>query len=67
MSRNAVDLDFNVGGRQVRVRAMDAVGPEDVFENAMLAVLHKYKTGEDLLTPAPREIKDFILKQNLSI
>lgn len=67
MSRTTVDLDFSVGDRSVRVRAMDSVGPEDVFENAMLAVLHKYKTGEDLLTPAPREVKDFILKQNLSI
>lgn len=49
------------------VRVLDSVGPEDVYENAIHAVLHKFKTGEDLLQPAQRDVKDFIIRSNLQI
>lgn len=65
--RNEVVLRYNVNGRTVEVKAMDAVGPEDVYDIAIRAVLHRYKTGEDLWQPAPREVKDFIIKANLVI
>jgi hypothetical protein len=46
---------------------MDSVGPEDCFENALKGILHRYATGEDLVMPVPREVKDFMIKTNLFI
>lgn len=66
-TRTEAEITYSVGDRTVTVRAYDAVGPEDVYENAMLAVLHRFKTGEDALRPAPREVKDFVIKQGLFI
>jgi len=66
-TRTEAEIVYSVGDRTVTVRAYDAVGPEDVYENAMLAVLHRFKTGEDALRPAPREVKDFVIKQGLFI
>lgn len=65
--RNYIDRTFKVGDRLVTVRAMDSVGPEDCFENAMKSVIHRYVTGEDLTMPVPREIKDWIIRTNLFI
>lgn len=67
MPRTEATITYSVGDRTVTVRAFDAVGPEDVYENHFLAVLHRFKTGEDALRPAPREVKDFIIKQGLFI
>jgi len=67
MPRTEIEISYGVGDRTVTVKAMDSVGPEDVYENAMLAVLHRFKTGEDALKPARREVKDFIIKQGLFI
>jgi hypothetical protein len=67
MPRRQVETSYTVGDRTVTIVAMDAVGPEDVYSNAIQAVLHRYKTGEDLLMPAAREVKDFVLKTNLAI
>ena len=67
MARRQAVLRYTVGDRDVVITAMDSVGPEDVYSNAILATLHRYKTGEDLLMPAPREVKDFVLKTNLAI
>lgn len=67
MSRTEAKITYSVGDRTVTVRAFDAVGPEDIYENHFLAVLHRFKTGEDALRPAPREVKDFIIKQGLFI
>lgn len=66
-TRQSVTLRFKVGGRRVAVVAMDAVGVEDCYENLMKSVIHRYATGEDLTMPIPREIKDFIIRQNLSV
>lgn len=65
--RNIAVLRFVVGNRVVRVKAMDAVGPEDCLENLIESVLHRYVTGEDLTMPIPREVKDFIIRTNLAI
>lgn len=67
MARRQITTTYTVGDRTVTVVAMDAVGPEDVYQNAILATLHRFKTGEDLLQPTPREVKDFVLKTNLDI
>lgn len=66
-TRTEATLDFYVGERRVTIKAMDAVGPEDVYENMMKAVMHRYITGEEALTHAPREVKDFIIRTNLSV
>lgn len=67
MSRQEITLKFKVGQRRVSVKAMDAVGVEDCYEMLAKSVIHRYATGEDLTMPVPREVKDFILRQNLSI
>jgi hypothetical protein len=65
--RNVVSINIKVGNRMVTIQAMDSVGPEDCFENALKGVLHRYATSEDLVMPVPREVKDFMIKTNLFI
>ncbi len=65
--RREIALTLKAGGRSVRIKAMDAVGPEDCFEMQMNAVLHRFATGEDLTPTIPREVKDFMIKTNLSV
>lgn len=67
MARQVIELKYQIGDRTVTVRAMDAVSPEDCFQNLMESVLHRYITGEDLTAPVQREVKDFLIKQNLTI
>lgn len=65
--RNVVSINLKVGNRTVTVKAMDTVGPEDCYDNALRSVCHRYVTGEDLTMPVPREVKDFMIKTNLFI
>lgn len=65
--RNTVSINLKVGNRMVTVKAMDSVGPEDCFDNALRSVCHRYVTGEDLTMPVPREVKDFMIKTNLFV
>jgi hypothetical protein len=65
--RNVVTINIMVGNRTVTITAMDSVGPEDCYDNAIRGVLHRYVTSEDLVMPVPREIKDFMIKLNLTI
>lgn len=67
MSRRVAQLRFQVGQRVVTIRATDSVGPEDCYENLISGVLHRYVTGEDLVMPVAREVKDFIIKTNLTV
>jgi hypothetical protein len=66
-TRIETSLVYTVGQREVTIKVMSAVGPEDVYENMAKAVMHRYATGEDVLTHAPREVKDFILRTNLNV
>lgn len=66
-TRNQVNLNYNVNGRQVSVTVMDAIGPEDVYENMMKAVMARYVTKEDRLAHAGRDVKDFIIRTNLNV
>jgi hypothetical protein len=66
-TRQEIELTFQVGQRSVTVKAYDAVGPEDCFDNLFRSVLHRYATGEDLTMPIPREVKDFMIRTNLFI
>lgn len=65
--RTFLQLGFTVGRRNVTVRAMDAIGPEDTLNVSLAAAIHRQVTGEDLWTPVPREIKDFMIRTNLTI
>jgi hypothetical protein len=67
MARQEIELKFKVGERIVTVKAMDSVGPEDLYEVQFRAVLHRYATGEDVIAPAGRDAKDWIVKNNLVI
>lgn len=58
---------FQVGDRRVTVTATEQIGPEDCFSMLLKAVLHRYVTGEDVIPPISREIKDAMLRQNLVI
>lgn len=66
-TRNAVQIKITVGRRTVTVKAMDAIGPEDTFDVAFRATLHRFATKQDLWTPVAREIKDWMIKNNLTI
>jgi hypothetical protein len=65
--RTFAQFKLSVGKRTVIIRAMDAIGPEDVFDVALRSVLHRVVTREDLWTPVPREVKDFMIKTNLTV
>lgn len=67
MNRNIITITLKVGNRTITVQAMDSVGPEDCFDNALKGVLHRFVTSEDLVMPVPREVKDFMIKTNLFI
>lgn len=65
--RTETEIRLQVNERMVTVKAMDAVGVDDCMDIMIRAMLHKLATGEDLLMPIPREVKDFMIKQNLEI
>lgn len=67
MDRQEVTLVYKVGDRLITVKAMDVVAPEDCFDMLMRAVLHRYVTGENFCPPISREVKDALIKQNLTI
>lgn len=66
-TRTIIQARVQVGNRVVTIQAMDSVGVEDCYTNAIAGVLHRYVTSEDLVMPVPREIKDFIIRTNLTI
>lgn len=65
--RQQVEFKFRVKDRIITVRATDSVGPEDVYETQFNAVLHRYVTNEDVVQPAGRDVKDWIIRGNLVI
>lgn len=65
--RNETEINIQVGRRTVTVKAMDSIGVEDCYENAIKAVLHRIITNEDLLMPVPREAKDWMIRTNLFV
>lgn len=54
-------------GRTVTIKATDSVGPEDAYEVLFKAVVHRFATGENVIDPTPREIKDWCIKTNMFI
>jgi hypothetical protein len=58
-----------VGKRTVTVQVMDQIGPEDVYEVLFKATIHKFATQgkEDLMAPVPREVKDFMIRSNITV
>ena len=69
VDRKLLELKYRVGKRVVTFRAMDQIGPEDAFDVLFKATLHRIGTRgkEDLMTPIPRKIKDYMIKTNLFI
>lgn len=67
MARSEITLTFKVGKRRVEVTAYDSVGVEDAYSMLIKGVIHRFAVGEDLIQPVPREVKDWIIKQNLTI
>ncbi len=67
MARQKAVLTYLVGDRKVTVTALDSVGVEDCYDVLMKASLHRIATGENLAEPVPREVKDWIVKQNLFV
>jgi hypothetical protein len=69
MSRQFARIHATVGKRTVTVQVMDQIGPEDVYEVLFKATIHKFATQgkEDLMAPVPREVKDFMIKSNITI
>jgi hypothetical protein len=61
------ELRFKVGRRNVTVTAYDTVGVEDAYSVAIAGVLHRLAVNEDLVQPVSREVKDWLIKQNLFI
>lgn len=67
MARQEVTLKFKVDSRRVEVKAYDQVGVDDAYTMLLRGVLHRYAVGEDLIQPVPREVKDWMIKQNLFV
>ena len=67
MARAEIEMKFKVGKRIVQVKAYDSVGVEDAYDVQIKGVLHRFAVGEDLVRPVAREVKDWIIKQNLTI
>ena len=67
--RTLAELNYKVGNRTVTMRVMDQVGPEDCFDVLFRTTLHRHATNgrEDMYTPIPRSIKDYLIKTNLFI
>lgn len=64
-SRTKVSKRFKVGGRVVTVSAYDSVGPEDCMSVLLRGTLHQKVTGEQIVEPIPRNVKDWIIRTNL--
>lgn len=64
---SSTSLKFQVGDRQVTVKVSDTISPEEAFDVLFRGVLHLYATGENAIRPVPREVKDFLIKTNLTI
>lgn len=67
MARSKAVLNYLVNKRRVTVTAYDSVGVEDCYNVLIAATLHRIATGENLMEPVPREIKDWIIKSNLFV
>lgn len=71
MSRKEKALTFRVRNettnRTVTVKAYDTVGPEDAYNILFLGSLHRIATGEDLVEPVAREIKDWFIRTSLYV
>lgn len=67
MARQEVTARFKVDKRYVEVKAFDAIGVEDCYNMLLRGVLHRVATGEDWISPIPREVKDFMIRTNLNI
>lgn len=67
MARQKAVLTYLVNDRKVIVTAFDSVGVEDCYDVLIRAALHRIATGESLAEPVPREVKDWIVKQNLFV
>lgn len=65
--RNQIELNYRMNQRRVTVRAMDTVGVDDCYEVLWKSVIHRFATGEDLTAPVPRDVKDWLIKTNLSV
>jgi hypothetical protein len=66
-NRAEVTLTYRVQDRVVTIKAMETVAVEDCYDMLMKSVLHRYNTGEDATPPISREIKDALIKQNLTV
>ena len=68
MTRDKIERVFEMAdGRRVTIVAYDQIGAEDCLTMLMKAVLHRHATGEDVVPPIAREVKDALIKQNLVI
>lgn len=67
MARQELNLRFRMNGRVAEVNAYDTVGVEDAFTILAKAALHRVITREDWLEPTSRDVKDWIIKTNLTI
>lgn len=53
--------------RIITIRATDQVCVEDCYSMLVKSVLHRYKTGEDVVPTISRDVKDALLRVNLVI
>lgn len=65
--RNEALRSFRVGDRIVKVKVMETISVEDAYDVLFSGVMHRYASGENAIRPVPREVKDFLLKTNLTI
>jgi hypothetical protein len=71
MARNEISYKFKAidqgQERLITVKATDSVCVEDCYTVLTNAVLHRYKTGEDVVPTISRDIKDALIRVNLVV
>jgi hypothetical protein len=63
--RIQVQRIFAVGARRVTITAYEQIGCEDCYSMLLAASLHRVLTGEDVVPPIDREVKDSMIRQNV--
>lgn len=63
--RDKAVKSVRVGDRIVTVTAYSSITPEDCMEMLLKGSLHQKVTGEQLVEPIPREVKDWIIRSNI--
>lgn len=65
--RTIAESTYLVGQRQAKVKYMDRIGVDDIYEVQVRAVLHRHAVNEDVFPITPRDVKDWMIRRSHEI